>query len=328
MGRVRILAADGSFAEAQKMDRFWRQRSVQLQEGRDGLLVHAVSSIRTLADIEIEPFAQCEDQGRSEVARIRLAARINGLFVTDSADAIVITVNRDTLEETAYYLHLVLKGERPVILIESPCGASRLNDEGWMTLYDAVAVAADCSERGYGAVTILSDGFPAMYKAANSGAARGHTLLSAAHDVLAIVNRGEIRYFRHPGDGYQPDPQFCADLGERLPRVDILYCHADMARDVIAACICFGASGIVIGGAGNGSVPEKLARELAELANRGVVVVRSGLTERYAIGSESEEAAGLIEAEQLSPQQSRLLLQLCLAKGMDRYEIQQAFRRN
>jgi L-asparaginase len=195
-----------------------------------------------------------------------------------------------------------------------------------LKLYNAVAVAADTNARGRGAVLILNDGFSAQ-RPSRAHVTGGQTLRSAGQGfLLGLVSRGEVRYFRPPCRCRATLSQFAADLSECLPRVDILYSHVDMSPDLVAACVCFGASGIVVAALGNGRVPKRVARELAEVAHSGVIVVRSRLMETGDIAwGVEEEAIGLIEAEQLSPQKSRVLLQLCLAKGMSRDEIRRVF---
>jgi L-asparaginase len=325
MSRVRILAT-GATIELDKIERGRRPQSIGHSRIDNGPAVGSIPNIHSLANIATERFAELACQETSEFVRIRLAARINGLFATDSADGIVVTLNTETIEETGYYLHLVLKSDRPVVLTGSPRGLSPFEAQSHLKLYNAVAVAADTNARGRGAVLILNDGFSTQTEV-RPDAPCGQTLRSAGQGfLLGLVSCGEIRYFRPPCRGQPTFSQFAADLSECLPRVDILYSHLDMSPDLVAACVCFGACGIVVAALGNGRIPKQVTRELVEVARSGVIVVRSRLLETGDIAwGVEEEAIGLIEAEQLSPQKSRVLLQLCLAKGMNRDEIRRVF---
>jgi L-asparaginase len=112
--------------------------------------------------------------------------------------------------------------------------------------------------------------------------------------------------------------------------VDILYAHANMPADLVHASISLGAQGIVMAGMGNGNVSGDTADALAEAANNGVVVVRSSRVVSGDVGRNIElddDTLGFVAADQLNPQKSRVLLQLCLAHGMDRVAVQEAFYR-
>jgi L-asparaginase len=115
-----------------------------------------------------------------------------------------------------------------------------------------------------------------------------------------------------------------------LPRVDILYAHASMPVDLIEASVSLGARGLVVAGMGNGNPTATAARALAEVARRGVVVVRSTRVVSGDVARNAEvddDALGFVAADQLNPQKARVLLQLCLTKTQDRAAIQEAFYR-
>jgi L-asparaginase len=126
------------------------------------------------------------------------------------------------------------------------------------------------------------------------------------------------------------DSEFSVESIDTLPRVDILFAHADMSADLVNASRAAGAKGIVIAGVGNGNVPGTVMSALAEAAEKGVIVVRStrvGSGEVIRNAEIDDDALGLVAADQLSPQKSRVLLQLCLTRGMNRVAIQDAFFR-
>ena len=103
-----------------------------------------------------------------------------------------------------------------------------------------------------------------------------------------------------------------------------------MPSDLVRASVSLGAKGIVIAGMGNGNVSTQAAGALAEAVKAGVVVVRSTRVISGDVGRNIEmddDALGLVAADQLNPQKSRVLLQLCLAKGLDRGAMQDAFYR-
>jgi L-asparaginase len=124
--------------------------------------------------------------------------------------------------------------------------------------------------------------------------------------------------------------EFSVDGLERLPRVDILYAWSNMPADLVRASVAAGARGIVVAGMGNGNVSTEAASALAEAVKAGVIVVRSTRVVSGDVGRNIEvddDALGFVAADQLNPQKSRVLLQLCLARGMGRGAVQEAFYR-
>jgi L-asparaginase len=147
---------------------------------------------------------------------------------------------------------------------------------------------------------------------------------------MGTATYGRIRYFRRPTRSHTTESELTVDGIQRLPRVDILYAYAGMTADLVRASVVQGASGIVMAGMGNGNVSTDTAHALATAANTGVTVVRSTRVVSGDVGRNIEmddDALGLIASDQLNPQKSRVLLQLCLARGLERAAIQDAFYR-
>src|SRR5260221_10280648 len=117
-------------------------------------LIRAVPKVRTLAEVTGEQVAQIGSQDMDDALWLKLAKRVNALFAADEADGIVVTHGTDTMEETAYFLHLVTKSDRPVVLTGAMRPPTSLSPDGPLNLYNAVAVAADPDPRGRGAIVV------------------------------------------------------------------------------------------------------------------------------------------------------------------------------
>ncbi len=323
--RVRVLATGGTIAGQ-------AQSEVQpgYRAGEVGIapLLDAVPGIRSLARVTGEQFAQLGSQDVGDVFWLQLAERINALFASDAADGVVVTHGTDTAEETGYFLHLVIKSSRPVVLTGAMRPATSLSADGPLNLYNAVAVAADPKAHGRGAILIINDDLHSVRDVTKSSTTDVQTFISPGLGLLGTARYGRIRYFRYPSRRHTVASELSSAGLERLPRVDILYAHADMPADLVHASLALGARGMVIAGVGNGNVPGNTARALAEAAQARVIVVRSTRVVSGDVGRNVEmddDALGLVAADQLNPQKSRVLLQLCLANGMDRGAVQEAF---
>jgi L-asparaginase len=330
MSKVHILATGGVIPEVAEVeiDQDFRFRTASVDVGFEQLVMCSPAA-DSLADIEVENFARLAGDEANQFVWTRLAARINGLFATGAADGVVVTHCADTIEETAYYLHLVVKNRRPVVVTCVTRAVDVLDRDCLSNLYNAVAVAADGRAFGRGVILLMDDSLHSARDVTRVNSMDARAFVSPGRGLLGIVSAGSIRYFRRPIRRHTSESQFAADLSVRLPRVDILYSHVDMSPDLVGACVALGASGLVIAGTGRGNVPKNVARELAEVAEHGVVVVRSSRVENADSLREMDLLGdmNLITVDQLNPQKSRILLQLCLARGMGRDAIQQAFNR-
>lgn len=327
MSRVHLLATGGTIAgkAGSEVDPGYRSGEVAV-EG----LIDAVPGLRELAQLRGEQVAQVGSQDMNDALWLLLAARIDALFGANEADGIVITHGTDTVEETGYFLHLVVKSPRPVVLTGAMRPATALSADGPLNLYNAVAVAADPEARGRGAIVVLNDDLHCARDVTKASTTDVHTFISPGPGLLGSASYGRIRYFRQPPHPHSAASEFSVAGLERLPRVDILYAHANMPADLVRASVSLGARGLVVAGMGNGNVSTEAASALAEAVRAGVVVVRSSRGLSGDVGRNLElddDALGLVAADQLNPQKSRVLLQLCLARGMGRGAVQEAFFR-
>jgi L-asparaginase len=115
-----------------------------------------------------------------------------------------------------------------------------------------------------------------------------------------------------------------------LPRVDIIYAHANMSRDLITAAAKNGAKGIVVAGVGDGNMTALAFDELKKVVGQGVVAVRSSRTNGGIIRRNIElndDEAGTVASMELNPSKARVLLQLALLKTTDAKKIQDYFNR-
>lgn len=327
MARVHILATGGTIAGSGASDTAssYRPGSVMIEQ-----LIESVPGLSELAEVTGEQFAQVSSQDMNELLWQGLANRINKLFDSDLADGVVITHGTDTAEETGYFLHLTVTSSRPVVLTGSMRPATSLSADGPLNLYNAVSVAADVEARARGVMLAINDDLHSARDVTKSSTTDVQTFISPGPGLLGTARLGRVRYYRRPMRRHTTESSFSAGAKRRLPRVDILYAHTGMHADLVRSSVASGAQGIVLAGVGNGNAPASVVNALAEAVKANVTVVRStrvgsGEVER---GVElDDDAQGFVVSDQLNPQKSRVLLQLCLAHELDRDAIQDAFYR-
>lgn len=291
-------------------------------------MVNAVPDITKLATIKGEQISNVGSQDMSFDIMLKLAKRINELNASADCDGIVITHGTDTMEETAYFLNLVAKTEKPVVLVGSMRPSTAVSADGPLNLYNAVAVAADPNAKNRGVLLVMNDWIHSAQTLTKVSTTAVQTFMSPIRGLIGTSAYGKNEYYRYPHQLYGTKTEFSVDGVTKLPRVDIIYGDADMSADLIDASVKLGAKGIVIAGVGNGNMNKSSLDACARAAKAGVIVVRST---RVATGNVdrnvevNDDQLGLVASADLNPQKSRILLSVALLKPRKAIEIQKLY---
>jgi len=309
----------------------------QASEGRSGYqpavlgpraLVDAVPQLSRLANLSAESFASIGSPNMSADLWIRLAQRITELFGGDQADGVVVTHGTDTLEETAYFLSLVLPAGRPLVLVGAMRPAGVPGADGPANLWHAVALAASPQAAGRGPLVLMNE---QVYSARDvqKVSASGVAAFAAPGGALLGEVFGDDVLMRVPLPENSNSPVFTIpEDSKRLPRVDILYAHADQSADLVDAALAQGARGLVLAGVGAGNAPDAVLAALRRAAESGIAVVRSSRIACGYVGRHGEiddQACGFIAAGKLPPAKARILLMLALTNGCDLAGLRQLY---
>jgi L-asparaginase len=224
----------------------------------------------------------------------------------------------------------VLHTEKPVVLVGAMRPATALSADGPINLYNAIAVAAHPAPRGRGVLVVANDEIHFAREITKTDTTQVGTFRSGHHGLAGLVNAGRLHLYGPPVRRHTHASEFApaASLVTPLPRVDILYAHAGLGRDLIDAAVRAGARGLVIAGVGDGNMSAPALAACAEATKSGVAIVRSsrtggGIVERNI--EIDDDALGLIAADQLNPQKARVLLMLGLTRTRDVRALQEMF---
>jgi len=306
-------------------------------------LVRSMPDIDTLVRPEFEQFANVASSSLTLDQWLRLSRRVNELF-RDDADlaGVVVTSGTDTLEETAYFLHLTVRSERPVVLVGAMRNASTLGYEGAANLLEGFRVAADPASRGKGVLVVLNDEINSAREVTKTDALRLQTFQTRGYGVLGVVDRDRVVYYRDVVKRHTARSEFDVFAIDRLPRVDVIMTYQDAPGDLIQAAVDHGAKGIVLATAGAGATSGTQGEGMDYALSKGAIVVtgtRTGsgrIAARRGQGpgrsgnreiSEDDRArfARRVAAEDLAPLKARILLMLGLTVTDDPAEIQRMF---
>lgn len=291
-------------------------------------MIDAVPNIRNLANLKGEQIANVGSQDMSVKVWIDLANRINTLLADNNVHGIVITHGTDTQEETAYFLNLVVKSDKPVVLTGSMRPSTALSAEGPLNLYNAVAVAASPKAKGYGVMVVMNDEIHSAHDVKKMITTPVQTFMSPQEGMIGTVIFGVPDFFHKPNGIHTVDSEFSITGVTQLPRVDIVYGCADASADIIDLMVKAGAKGIVVAGVGDGNMNSGTLEAAKRATQNGVAVVRASRVPIGPVlieGEINDKEYGTISSDQLNPQKARVLLMLALLKDRSRENLQEIF---
>ncbi len=323
--QVRILATGGTIAGAQP-----KPGDVGYKAGAFSVetLIQAVPGLGNLAQVTGEQIASIGSQDMNDAVWIKLARRVNEVLADPAISGVVITHGTDTMEETGYFLNLVTRSEKPVVLVGSMRPATATSPDGPMNLYHGVAVAVDRAARGRGVFVVMNDEIHYARETTKTNTTSLQTFHSPNRGVAGFVLFGKPRWFSKPAWRHTVESDFAGAVPDRLPRVDVVYSHANAGPELVNAALAAGAKGLVLAGVGDGNATTPLLDALGGAVKKGVVVVRSSRTNSGAVARNVEiddDKFGFVAAQELNPQKARVLLQLGLTKTKDPKAIQAFF---
>jgi L-asparaginase len=324
LARVLVLATGGTIA-GQASARAGNAYDAGKVSAAD--LVAGVPGMDRLAKISAEQISSIGSQDMNDKVWLTLAARIRAAIEKKEVDGVVITHGTDTLEETAFFLQSILDTEVPVVLVGSMRPSTAVGADGPANLYEAVEVAASPQSRGRGVLVVLNDVIHGARWAQKTNTTSVDTFHSPDAAPVGYVDTASVRFVQ-PAFTTEKSKLKLPDTAP-LPRVEIIYAHANMDGGPVEDAVKRGAKGIVLAGVGDGNTSKEAIEALAAAAKSGVLVVRStrvgsGFVNRNV--EVNDDTLGFAISLDLNPQKARILLQLLIANGItDPKAVQHAF---
>ena len=304
-------------------------------------LAKSIPGVERFARLTHEQFANVASSELTLAQWVGLSKRITEIFASDKDLAgIVVTSGTDTLEETAFFLHLTVKDPRPVVVVGSMRNPSTVGYEGAANLLEGVRVAAEPASRNKGALVVLNDEINSARNVTKTDALRLQTFRSREYGQLGVVDRDRVVYFSQITQRRNDQIEFDIMKVNELPRVDVMMVYQGASGDLIRSAVDHGAKGIVIAVAGAGATSGTQNEGLNYAASKGVFIVTSTRTGsgRIAPPQRGGEAPGFlpnadqqrrrqftIAGEDHTPVKARVLLMVALTSTNDRNELQRIF---
>ena len=293
-----------------------------------GTLLSAVPEIQKIANVTGEQIVKIGSQDMTDDVWLTLAKTINKLLARKDIDGIVITHGTDTMEETAYFLNLVVKSNKPVVLVGAMRPSTALSADGPLNLYNAVVVAGAKESMGKGVLVSMNGIILGAHSVLKMNTIDVQTFQAPNSGALGYVYNGKVFYNQSPLKKHTSQSIFDVTNLNSLPKVGIVYSYSNMEGDVVKMMANSGYKGIIHAGLGNGNIHKNVFPELINARNKGILIVRST---RVPTGPTTLDAEvddnqyKFIASQELNPQKSRILLMLALTKTNDWKQIQQYF---
>ena len=292
------------------------------------VLINAVPQMKAFADVRGVQVSSIGSQDMNDEVWVKLAVEVNRLLAQTDVDGVAITHGTDTLEETSYFLNLVVKSDKPVVMTGSMRPSTSLSADGPLNIYNAVGVASDKRARGRGVLVVANDDIHGARAITKRHTTDVQTFVSPEVGLIGVCLFDDRDFIRSPARAHTTATPFSVAAGDLLPRVDIIYAHAGMSPDLIDAAAGRGAKGLVIAGVGDGNLTAPALEAVKRAVAKGVVVVRSsrvgeGVTRRNI--EVADDTIGTVASLDLNPAKARVLLKLALTKTADAKRIQEYF---
>jgi L-asparaginase len=323
--RIIILATGGTIAGAgTSSDRAgYTAGKIPIED-----LIGTIPTVKKVADITGEQVASVGSQDMTIDIWKKLAIRINEINKNNEAEGIVITHGTDTQEETAYFLDLVLTGDKPVVLTGSMRASTAISADGPKNLYDAITIAASPKSIGRGVLVSFNEGIYDARDVMKLSTTKTNAFGSPNTGPVGQAYDGRVEYYLKSEREVKPSQPITITADTKLPRVDIVYMYADAPPDEIDLLVSKKVDGIVIAGVGNGNFNKAYTDAVKRAVAAGVVVCRASRTPsgRVVLHDEiNDDELGTIVSDDLTPQKARILLMLGLTKTKDKKQLQEFF---
>lgn len=300
-----------------------RQKLSEYSDGRVTPLelLADLPELNELAKVEVREISNLGSGNMTTELQLRLAKGINEVLARPDVAGAVVTHGTGTLEETAYFLHLVVRSEKPVVVVGAMRPWSAISRDGPLNLYNAVRTAAAPEAIGKGVLVLLDDTIHSARWVTKGNTTRVETFVSREIGPLGYADADKVVFYRTPLTRHTAKSEFDVSSLTNLPSVDVVYGYQEASAEPLKALVAAGAAGVVLAD-GSPAVTQAVLGALA----KGVAVVQS---DRKGSGrvllSERVAGRGVVTADSLNAQKARILLRVALTKTKEPRELQRIF---
>jgi len=287
-----------------------------------------IPELNKVANVSFESFLRVSSTEVNATHWIQLRNKVTNFLLDEDFDGIVITHGTNTLEETAYFLHLTVPSEKPIVCVGAQRPFTSLSSDAHLNLLQAIRVAASDEAYNKGVLVVLNDEISSAREVTKTNTYRLEAFQSGQFGYLGFVDPDKnVHFYRQPTRKHTTSSEFSSLEISDLPNVEIAYSYAGATGHLIQHITKSGTyQGIVAAGTGAGLVSPSEIEALQEATKKGLFVVRSSrVGNGRVVPIEPYKQYPFISGDNLIPQKARILLMLSLVKYHTIQEIQTIF---
>jgi L-asparaginase len=235
--------------------------------GGSELLAGLTDSSGAMPSVEVEDLMDLPSTHIGPGEMLRIADAVRRHIERADVDGVVVTHGTATIEETIYFVDLVVDAVKPIVFTGAQRFPGSLGYDGHRNLHDAIVAASSPALAGVGAVLVFDGEIHAARDVGEVDANSTAGFQSLGFGPIGRIDLDRVVVTRMP----QRDP-VTYQVHPPIARVDLLTCYAGMSGDVVDAVCDLGAPGLVIQGMTSGGIPPGLVTVLRDVMQRGTVV--------------------------------------------------------
>ncbi|SCW27679.1 MULTISPECIES: asparaginase [unclassified Pseudomonas] len=294
--------------------------------GRD--LIKVAPDIAKITRLEVNNLSNVPSVEMGPPRWVQLHQIIEAALARQDIAGVLVSHGTDTLEETAWFLDLTLTSRKPVVLIGAQRNASESDFDGPRNLVSGARVCVEPESSGKGVMVVLNDQINAAREVSKTHTSDVESFNSGDAGFLGRVDGDKVVFYRS-----SCRRQYLSLGRDSLPRVDIVAMYAGADASLLNAAVQAGARGIVIQALGAGNVNAEVYAAISQTIDTGITVVVATRVPRGRVrplygfigGGSTLKEAGVIFANDLSPQKARILLMLAIQNLRSATELQDIF---
>lgn len=327
--RVALIFTGGTIESVgrDRLDLAWYIENNQRLTNQE--LIDRVPELAAVADVFEVPFRKLPSHALRDTDWLELLETIGSILAGGDVAGIVIAHGTNTLEETAHFLHLTVKSDRPVVLVGAMRPPSGLSPDGDLNFLNAVAVASTPEAAGLGVLVMMNNALISARDAIKVSTYRVHAFQGRDEGQLGVADSdGRVVINHRPARPHTLATEFDVTGWTSLPRVDVVVSYVGADGIFVDAAVAAGAEGIVSAGTGAGRPTPAEDEALQRAAENGVIVcISSRVPGGRVVRSPVLRSRGFVTGENLPPWKARTLLSLALTVTREPDRIQAMFER-
>ena len=290
--------------------------------GMDDLLKD-IPQARALADFEITEVTRVRSGAIRLEHWLEAARAVSQAAENPRFEGIIVTHGTFTLEETAYFLHLTICTEKPIVVVASQRMHDALGNDGDRNLLDAIRVALSPEAYRKGVLVVLHEEIHSAREVLKTNQRPGG-FCSPGHGMVGHIEEDQVSFYYSPLRRHTFKSEFDIREIQGLPRVDVVMAYVGADDTAANACVKTGAKGLVVNGyAFNGSPAADQREGLGRIAASGIPVVLASRGGRGRVPVNPDDL--FIQGDTLAAHKARILLMMGLSKTKDPRDLQRMF---